>query len=568
MNSKFKLPIFYLENKEMLDSNIIDDLELLELNDESEERKCLLEAVIQPKSKIGIECLPTLCEYYTNNKLYLKQTQKIIQAWKPDEKLEFKQKQYDDFYELWKNIKNDENFADRYYYVDVNFFKFLNHSSPFLQLLSIYNLVSPILSLILPVILLLVPFFMLKFSGIEINMASYYKVLVNIFSKHALGNIFTIMDDIPWEKRVYAIVSVVFYFFSIYQNSIVCYRFYQNFKSIHNNLFLLRDYLATTVENMNTIESYCVKHNTYLPFLQSIYPHKDYCMKLLTELEVINEFDIKNFYTKFKEIGYIMKYFYEFHINPDIQSTIEFSFGINSYMEHMDGLNKLSREKFINKCKLGKKTKMKAAYFPYLMYNDPVKNDIDLSRNVAITGPNDSGKTTILKTVLFNLIFSQCFGYGFYSSATINPYNHIHCYLNIPDTSGRDSLFQAEARRCKEILESLEDGKKHFCIFDELFSGTNPNEACVSSYGFIKYLINQKNIDFILTTHLIELCQKLEPIMENKYMDVTKIDNFNFTYTYQLNSGISTVRGGLKVLFDLHYPEYILNESNKILDQS
>jgi hypothetical protein len=568
MNSKFKLPIFYLENKEMLDSNIIDDLELLELNDESEERKCLLEAVIQPKSKIGIEGLPTLCEYYTNNKLYLKQTQKIIQAWKPDEKLEFKQKQYDDFYELWKNIKNDENFADRYYYVDVNFFKFLNHSSPFLQLLSIYNLVSPILSLILPVILLLVPFFMLKFSGIEINMASYYKVLVNIFSKHALGNIFTIMDDIPWEKRVYAIVSVVFYFFSIYQNSIVCYRFYQNFKSIHNNLFLLRDYLATTVENMNTIESYCVKHNTYLPFLQSIYPHKDYCMKLLTELEVINEFDIKKFYTKSKQIGYIMKYFYEFHINPDIQSTIEFSFGINSYMEHMDGLNKLSREKFINKCKLGKKTKMKAAYFPYLMYNDPVKNDIDLSRNVAITGPNASGKTTILKTVLFNLIFSQCFGYGFYSSATINPYNHIHCYLNIPDTSGRDSLFQAEARRCKEILESLEDGKKHFCIFDELFSGTNPNEACASSYGFIKYLINQKNIDFILTTHLIELCQKLEPIMENKYMDVTKIDNFNFTYTYQLNSGISTVRGGLKVLFDLHYPEYILNESNKILDQS
>ena len=155
MNSKFKLPIFYLENKEMLDSNIIDDLELLELNDESEERKCLLEAVIQPKSKIGIESLPTLCEYYTNNKLYLKQTQKIIQAWKPDEKLEFKQKQYDDFYELWKNIKNDENFADRYYYVDVNFFKFLNHSSPFLQLLSIYNLVSPILSLILVTIMIL-----------------------------------------------------------------------------------------------------------------------------------------------------------------------------------------------------------------------------------------------------------------------------------------------------------------------------------------------------------------------------------------------------------------------------
>jgi hypothetical protein len=565
MNSKFELPIFYLENKEKLDSNIIDDLELLELNEESEERKCLLETVIQPKSKIGIENLNKLCEYYTNNKLFLKQTQKIIKAWKPDDKLELKQKQYDDFYELWKNIKGDENFTDRYYYVDVEFFKFLNHSSPFLQLLSIYNLVSPILSLILPIILLLVPFFMLKFSGIAITLESYYKVLTNIFSKHALGNIFTIMEDISWEKRVYAIISVVFYFFSIYQNSIVCYRFYKNFKSIHTDLFLLRDYLTTTIDNMNIIEKSCVKHNTYLPFLQTMYPHKEYCMKLLAELDVITEFDITRLHTKSSQIGYIMKYFYEFHINKDIQNTIEFSLGLNSFIEHMNGINKLSREKFINKCKLSKVTKMKNAYFPYLMYNQPVKNDIDLSKNIAITGPNASGKTTILKTVLFNLIFSQSFGYGFYSDAKISPYNHIHCYLNIPDTSGRDSLFQAEARRCKEILESLEDGKKHFCIFDELFSGTNPTEACASSYGFIKYLINQKNIDFILTTHLTDLCKKLEPIMDNNHMDVTKLDDFNFKYTYQMGRGISSVRGGLKVLYDLHYPEYILNESNKIL---
>ena len=577
MNSEFELPIYYLENKEKLDSNIINDLELLTLNEDAElndgesdngkdSRKSLMETIIQPKSQIGIEQLPKLCEYYTNNKLFLKQTQKIIGSWKLDDRQFSKQKQYDDFYELWKKIKEDENFIDRYYYVDVNFFKFLNHSSPFLQLLSIYNLVSPILSLILPVILLLVPFFMLKFSGISITMESYYKVLVNIFSKHALGNIFTIMEDISWEKRVYAIVSVVFYVFSIYQNSIVCYRFYKNFKSIHEDLFLLREYLTTTLENMNILESACMKHNTYLPFLQSIYPHKEYCTKLLDELNVITEFDVTKLHSKSRQIGYIMKYFYEFHTNKDIQSTIEFSIGMNSFVEHINGLNKLSRENSINKCKFGKKTKMSKAFFPCLMEHDPVKNDIDLSKNMAITGPNASGKTTILKTVLFNLIFSQGFGYGFYSKATINPYNHIHCYLNIPDTSGRDSLFQAEARRCKEILESLEDGKKHFCIFDELFSGTNPAEACASSYGFVKYLIEHKNIDFILTTHLLDLCKKLEPIVNNSHMNVEKQDEYIFKYTYQINRGISNVRGGLKVLFDLNYPERILTESTKLLN--
>ena len=198
MNSSFELPIYYLENKEKLDSNIINDLELLVLNEDTEQtdvdgnndtnsdtseengidqvsqdnvnRKCLMETVIQPKSNIGKEQLHKLCEYYTNNKLFLKQTQKIIGSWKSDDKSFSKQKQYDKFYELWKKIKGDDKFIDRYYYVDVDFFKFLNHSSPFLQLLSIYNLVSPILSLILPVILLLVPFFMLKFSGIPITL--------------------------------------------------------------------------------------------------------------------------------------------------------------------------------------------------------------------------------------------------------------------------------------------------------------------------------------------------------------------------------------------------------------
>ena len=46
-------------------------------------------------------------------------------------------------------------------------------------------------------------------------------------------------------------------------------------------------------------------------------------------------------------------------------------------------------------------------------------------------------------------------GGGFYKSAKIKPVTHFYCYMNIPDTSGRDSLFQAEARQCKNILEKI-----------------------------------------------------------------------------------------------------------------
>ena len=72
MNSEFEHPIYYVEQKQKLDDNIIEDLELLELSKESDERVSLLETVIKPNSKIGVENLNKLCEYYTDDKSFIK----------------------------------------------------------------------------------------------------------------------------------------------------------------------------------------------------------------------------------------------------------------------------------------------------------------------------------------------------------------------------------------------------------------------------------------------------------------------------------------------------------------
>ena len=559
--SSFQLPISYLDNKQYIEKNIIDDLELLAVNNESEGRDSLLQTIYNPKSKIGKLNLNMQSEYFTNNKSFLKDTQKLIRGWKNDEKLNEKQHTYDEFYELWEKIKTDDTFVDRYYYIDIEFFKFLNNSAPFLQVLSVYNLLSPIITLIIPIILLIVPFFMLKMNGVEINMETYYRVVKDIFSKHALGSIGNIMGEVSWEKRVYGLISIAFYFFSIYQNSLVCYRFYKNFYSIHHDLFLLNKYLTTTLENIQILETNILGYTSYEPFLMTLQFNKKHFIELKDKLDKIQPFSLKNITQKSCEIGYVMKYFYEIHNNETIRKTIDYSIGFNAYMEHLNGLQQLRREKLINKCSFGKKMILTQTFYPYLLHTTPIKNDITLNKNIIITGPNASGKTTLLKTILFNQIFSQTTGYGFYSKATIPLYNSIHCYLNIPDTSGRDSLFQAEARRCKEIIDSLEDKQKHFCIFDELFSGTNPNEASSSSYGFIKYLNNQDNVDFVLTTHLIDICYKLDTYVINSHMDVTQIDDFNFEYTYNIVDGISSIKGGLKVLSDLKYPNIILDES-------
>jgi len=225
--------------------------------------------------------------------------------------------------------------------------------------------------------------------------------------------------------------------------------------------------------------------------------------------------------------------------------------------------NKLSKTKFIKK---GKPI-FKKMYYPKFINEDfdkIVKNDCKLNKNIIITGPNASGKTTTLKTALINIIMSQQMGYGCFESLQLTPYDLFHCYLNIPDTSGRDSLFQAEAKRCKEIINCVEeeDDKTHFCIFDELYSGTNPDEAVISGTAFMDYLVKNNNVTCLLTTHYVKLCKKLSknPRLKNYNMK-TIIKNDNIEYTYLIQDGISKIKGGLIVLRDMNYPKEILDNT-------
>jgi DNA mismatch repair ATPase MutS len=163
---------------------------------------------------------------------------------------------------------------------------------------------------------------------------------------------------------------------------------------------------------------------------------------------------------------------------------------------------------------------------------------------------------------------SQQIGFGCFESLDFYPYDDFHCYLNIPDTSGRDSLFQAEARQCKEIIDTINAGenlgekecKRHFCIFDELYSGTNPDEAILSAKSFMDYIVKNDNVTCLLTTHYTKLCKQLDKNIkiQNFSMNTVK-KNDGFEYTYKLVEGISKIKGGLKVLKDMNYPKEILS---------
>jgi DNA mismatch repair ATPase MutS len=269
--------------------------------------------------------------------------------------------------------------------------------------------------------------------------------------------------------------------------------------------------------------------------------------------------------SKIKEIGYVFKCFYELHTDKIYDETIMYSLGFNAYMDCLKGLQQNIIERNMNFGTFidnSKKGMLENSYYACLKDNNPIKNTVKFRKNIIITGPNASGKTTILKSTLINLLFTQQFGCGFYDSAKIKPFHHFHCYLNIPDTSGRDSLFQAEARRCKEILDAISISNKetHFCVFDELYSGTNPEEAEQSATSFMKYITKHENVSCLLTTHFIKVCKKLETTKTIvNYKMLTENKNNELIYKYILSKGISNVKGGIIVLKQMNYPKEIID---------
>jgi DNA mismatch repair ATPase MutS len=86
-------------------------------------------------------------------------------------------------------------------------------------------------------------------------------------------------------------------------------------------------------------------------------------------------------------------------------------------------------------------------------------------------------------------------------------------------------------------------------LIDELFKGTNVQDAMKCSLAVIKGLIKIKNSLFILSTHLYEIGDELKtfPNISFKYFETTVTDD-QLAFSYQLKEGISNDRIGYVIL--------------------
>jgi hypothetical protein len=131
-------------------------------------------------------------------------------------------------------------------------------------------------------------------------------------------------------------------------------------------------------------------------------------------------------------------------------------------------------------------------------------NIVDLPNNIIITGPNAAGKSTFIKSVALSILLSQTLGIAPVKNMELSCFKYISTYLNIPDTKGEKSLFQAEMEQVAkniEIIKNMKEDDFSFIIMDELFNSTNFFEGVSGAYAIGNKLSSFNNNITVLTTH-------------------------------------------------------------------
>ena len=575
-NQLFKLPIHYLsKDLHVLNPVVVSDLELSATIDDT--IPSIYQCTFCPPETGGFaqQIMPMFQTHFTTDVSFLKDSQTVIENM--DSFFEEKANKYEVNSDLiqrqWTAVKHDPKFKETYGYLEWDMLDQYNQNATVLQSLTLANMLSPMMSFFLPILFILFPFVLLKIQGIPITLDVYFKILKGIAKGHFIGSAISIFESFSFQKLAHVLFMLGLYMFQMYQNTMSCLRFYRNVQKINDELCAWKGFRDHSARQ---IELFLEKNKgltSYKPFCDELRKHLNVLQDIHYILEPVCPFSCS--VSKSTEIGYMLKCYYELYKNIEFEQTLVFCMGLEGYLRLMKGVNKQLRSGVVNKTTfvsdkdatdisdISGVFHIKQQYYPpHKDEKTCVKNDVTLDTYGVITGPNASGKTTYLKNTAINVILSQQLGIGFYESCSMRPYSHIHSYLNIPDTSSRDSLFQAESRRCKEILELIETSKKerHFCIFDELFSGTNPREATKSAYAFLEYLRKYTHVDLFLTTHYVTICDnwkennEIRPI-QNYKMNVLRDESSGKTKpTYLISEGISRVEGALGVLEDLNYP--------------
>jgi DNA mismatch repair protein MutS len=443
----------------------------------------------------------------------------------------------------------------------------LNRSETILKLYNYFQIIFvPLYGVLAPVLFFIIPYLIVRFFyGLELPFWFYYNVFKSLlFGGSSIGNLMgsNTPSFIVWGQYFVKIISFVFYLYGIYNSFYSAYILNKITNLVHNKVNQLSRFIKTGYQlNMEVYSLFGLDYQT-IPIIElsdSLFDTEPYLIsnkgKILRTFDIILEHKGK--------------------LEPLIQSI--------GVIDAYYSISKLYKDKHYNFPEyLSDNQKpsitVKELWNPFLDPLKAVKNDIELGNNkpnnIVITGPNASGKSTFIKSLVLSVLLAQTITISPTTNLKITPFQFINTYLNIPDVKGRESLFEAEMNRSKQHIDDvnkLDKNQFSLVVMDEIFNSTNYEEGVAGAYIVAKELGKIPNSISIITTHFPYLTKlnKTGNFLNYKFEVLIEVLNTSSSLkpTYRIKEGSSKQHLALDMLEKKGYDPEVIDEARAIFKE-
>jgi hypothetical protein len=424
-----------------------------------------------------------------------------------------------------------------------------NTSGNLLTLNNFYSVIlAPMLSILSPLLYVMVPYCILYYKfKLKIPILTYMKV------------IYKSITSFPIQTRTFIFTKTI--------STIISFALYVH--AIQTSVFFAKNSYNVCTHLLRNIEGFYY----YVSHCKTVCDTCKQPFELPSSIQLLMDLGSR---TTILNLGKKLAWYDSYSMN-DVRSfsdQVDHIFARISIVK-LRSDRKLCYTTFINETN----TVLEMKECTHILIPNGVVNDIKLTnRGCMITGPNAAGKSTFLKSILVNILLSQSIGVCCASYCQMTPFYFINSQINIPDTKGVESLFEAEMHRCKynlDIIREMPVERKSALFMDELFNSTNVIEGVSGAYAILSKLSTFKNTMTILTTHFPYLTKlhsysrfKFDAIVTHEDNNTDEDDVQKIHYPYKIKPGVSKQYIALDILknsFDTDIIDIAKNVKKKLL---
>ena len=247
----------------------------------------------------------------------------------------------------------------------------------------------------------------------------------------------------------------------------------------------------------------------------------------------------------------------ELKINIEVISEYDMILAKAKYSKKINGIEpKLNDHGYI---------KIVKGKYPLIKNSVPLNFEIGSNyRSLIITGPNAGGKTVVLKSVgLLTLSALSGFHICAVEGTEIAVFNNI--FVDIGDNQSIENALSTFSSHVKNLAEILKQSNKNtLLLFDEIGSGTEPNEGAALAIAILEEFYHKGCIT-VASTHYGEIKNFSEnhPHFENAAME---FENDTLEPLYKLHIGRSGDSNALYISKKMGISESIIEKSKKYIE--